>query len=107
MNSTMQTGYFEIANADNIMFVDQIWPDMKWGTYSGTNNATVNMTFYATNYPGDTPIVYGPYPMTQATEYISVRIRARLIAINVSSNDVGTFWRLGGIRYRAAPDGKY
>jgi len=107
MNSTMQTGYFEIANADNIMFVDQIWPDMKWGTYSGTNNATVNMTFYATNYPGDTPIVYGPYPMTQATEYISVRIRARLIAINISSNDVGTFWRLGGIRYRAAPDGKY
>jgi hypothetical protein len=107
MNSTMQTGYFEIADADQIMFVDQIWPDMKWGTYSGTNNATVNMTFYATNYPGDTPIVYGPYPMTQATEYISVRIRARLIAINVSSNDVGTFWRLGGIRYRAAPDGKY
>lgn len=107
MNSTMQTGYFEIADADNIMFVDQIWPDMKWGTYSGTNNATVNMTFYATNYPGDTPIVYGPYFMTQATEYISVRIRARLIAINVSSNDVGTFWRLGGIRYRAAPDGKY
>jgi len=107
MNSTLQTGYFEIADADNIMFVDQIWPDMKWGTYSGTNNATVNMTFYATNYPGDTPIVYGPYSMTQQTEYISVRIRARLIAINISSNDVGTFWRLGGIRYRAAPDGKY
>ena len=107
MNSSFQTGYFEIADADNIMFVDQIWPDMKWGTYSGTNNATISMTFYATNYPGDVPTVYGPYLMTQQTEYISVRIRARLIAVNVSSNDVGTFWRLGGIRYRAAPDGKY
>ena len=107
MNSSFQTGYFEIADADNIMFVDQIWPDMKWGTYSGSPNATVQMTFYATNYPGDTPVVYGPYSMTQQTEYISVRIRARLIAINVSSNDVGTFWRLGGIRYRSAPDGKY
>jgi hypothetical protein len=107
MGSSFQTGYFEIADADNIMFVDQIWPDMKWGTYNGANNATVNVTFYATNYPGDTPLVYGPYPMTQQTEYISTRIRARLIAINVSSNDVGTFWRLGGIRYRASADGKY
>lgn len=107
MNSSFQTGYFEIAEADNIMFVDQVWPDMKWGTYSGNPNATVKMTFYGTNYPGDTPIQYGPYNMTQSTEYISTRIRARLIAVNVSSNDVGTFWRLGGIRYRAAPDGKY
>lgn len=107
MNSSFQTGYFEIAEADNIMFVDQVWPDMKWGTYGGIPNATVQMTFYGTNYPGDTPIQYGPYNMTQSTEYISTRIRARLIAINVSSNDVGTFWRLGGIRYRAAPDGKY
>ena len=107
MNSSFQTGYFEIADADNIMFVDQVWPDMKWGTYSGNPNATVQMTFYGTNYPGDTPIVYGPYLMTQQTEYISTRIRARLIAINVSSNDVGTFWRLGGIRYRSSADGKY
>jgi hypothetical protein len=107
MNSSFQTGYFDIADADNIMFVDQVWPDMKWGTYNGTNNATVNMTFYVTNYPGDTPVAYGPYPMTQQTEYITTRFRGRLVAINISSNDVGTFWRLGGIRYRAAPDGKY
>jgi len=107
MNSSFQTGYFEIAEADNIMFVDQIWPDMKWGNYNGSQNATVNITMYGTNYPGDTPITYGPYTMTQQTEYISCRIRSRLVAVNVSSNDIGTFWRLGGIRYRAAPDGKY
>jgi hypothetical protein len=107
MESNAVTGYFAMSEADNMMFIDQIWPDMKWGTVSGNKNATVNMTFYATNYPDDDPIVYGPYTMTKATEYISVRIRARLIKIGISSNDVGTFWRLGGIRYRAAPDGKY
>ena len=107
MASTAETGYFEIADADNIMFVDQVWPDMKWGQLSEPQNATVNMTFYGTNYPGDTPTVYGPYAVTQQTEYFTTRIRARLLAISVSSNDVGTFWRLGGIRYRAAPDGKY
>ena len=120
MLPSMQTGFFSMAEGDQIMFVDQIWPDMKWGTYSGNQNATVNVTLYWTNYAGDPTVNTGSYsgvpsnsvysatfPMTQSTEYISCRIRARLIAINISSNDQNTFWRLGGIRYRAAPDGKY
>ena len=120
MPSSMQTGFFSIAEGDQIMYVDQIWPDMKWGTYSGNQNATVNMTLYWTNYAGDPTVSTGSYagapsnlvssatfPMTQSTEYISCRIRARLIAVSISSNDVGTFWRLGGIRYRASADGKY
>jgi len=107
MLSTAATGYSQLNEADNLVFVDQIWPDMKWGTYSGNQNATVQITFLATNYPGDTPITYGPYNMTQATEYISVRIRARLMSIQLSSNDVGTFWRLGAVRYRYQIDGKF
>lgn len=121
MLSSMQTGFFSMAEGDNIMFVDQIWPDMKWGTYSGNQNANVNITLYWTNYATDDLVSTGSYagypnsaapysayfPMTQATEYVSCRIRARLIAIDISSSDVGSFWRLGGIRYRAAPDGKY
>jgi hypothetical protein len=108
MLSNAGSGYFVLdEGADNLVFVDQIWPDMKWGTYSGNPNATVNITFNATNYPGDTPIVYGPYAMTQQTQYLSVRIRARLMQIVISSDDVGTFWRLGGIRYRFQPDGRF
>ena len=107
MLSSFQTGFFQLNEADNLIFIDQIWPDMKWGTYSGTQNATVQITFYVTNYPGDAVTTYGPYNMTQATEYISVRIRARLMSIAISSNDVGTFWRLGAIRYRYQIDGKF
>jgi hypothetical protein len=107
MLTSMQTGYFQLNEADNLVFIDQVWPDMKWGNYNGVQNATVNITFYATNYPGDTPVVYGPYPMTQATEYISVRIRARLMSIGLSSNDSDTFWRLGAIRYRYQLDGRF
>ena len=107
MLSSFQTGYFQLNEADNLIFLDLIWPDMKWGTYSGTNNATVQITFYATNYPGDTPIQYGPYSVTQATENLSVRIRSRLLSIAMSSNDVGTFWRLGAMRYRYQLDGRF
>lgn len=111
MLSVMQTGYFALSEADQLIFIDQIWPDMKWGTYSNGTNALVYITFFATNYPGDPPTQYGPYEMTQATEYISVRIRARLMSIQISSPDTPSqanqFWRLGNIRYRFQADGRF
>jgi hypothetical protein len=115
MNSYFTTGYFSMSEGDQQVFVDQIWPDMKWNTYSNSaQNAVVYLTINSVNYPGDTPISYGPYPITQQTEYLSVRVRGRLFSFTIGSTDVnGTviggeqFWRLGKIRYRLAPDGKY
>jgi len=122
MLSSFQTGYFQLAEGENLVFVDQIWPDMKWGTYSGNQNATVYLTIYYTNYATDTAtspstsyysgspsntVSSVTFPMTQSTEYISCRIRARFMAFSLSSQDVGTFWRLGGVKYRFQPDGKF
>ncbi len=107
MSPSFRTGYFAMADGDLKTFVDQVWPDMKFGYYGGMANATVNITFYTTDYPGDTPVAYGPYPVTQTTEFISPRFRARLVAIEISSSDIGSFWRIGNIRYRLAPDGKF
>jgi hypothetical protein len=107
MYSSFQTGYFVMSEADLKMFVDQVWPDMKWGYFGGTQNANVNLTFYVADYPGQTPIPYGPFTMTQATTYITPRFRGRLTAIKLESSDVGTFWRIGNIRYRFQPDGKF
>lgn len=108
MSSGFTTGYAEISEADNLIFIDQVWPDMKWGFVDDqTRNATVKITFFVTNYPGDTPTQYGPYSVTQDTEYLSVRMRGRLIAIGVSSTDADSFWRLGALRYRFQPDGKF
>jgi len=122
MLSSFQTGYFQLAEGENLVFVDQIWPDMKWGTYSGNQNATVYLTIYYTNYATDTAtspstsyysgspsntVSSVTFPMTQSTEYISCRIRARFMAFSLSSQDVGTFWRLGGVKYRFQVDGKF
>lgn len=107
MMSSFQTGYMAINEADELIFIDQIWPDFKWGDYGQAQNATITFTFYGANYPGDTPTVYGPYSVSQGSQYISTRIRNRLISINVSSSDYGTFWRVGAIRYRYQPDGKF
>jgi hypothetical protein len=107
MTPSFETGYFSLAEGDQMVFIDQMWPDFKWGDYNQPSNASVQITFFGTNYPGDTPTQYGPYTVTQGTEYISTRIRNRLLAFQVSSNDSGSFWRLGNIRYRFQPDGKY
>jgi hypothetical protein len=105
--SSLTTGYFAMQEGDQLTFVDQIWPDMKFGQYNQDPNATVYLTINSVNYPGDTPISYGPYSMTIATKYISTRVRGRLFSFTIQSTDANSFWRLGNIRYRVAPDGKY
>ena len=107
MNSYFTTGYFTMSEADVKTFVDQVWPDMKWGLYNGTQNATINLTFNYVDYAGQTPQTTPTYALTQATQYVSPRFRGRLTSITLGSNDVGSFWRIGNIRYRLQPDGKF
>lgn len=107
MPAGFTTGYATLEDGDKMIFVDQVWPDMKWSFVDEPPLAAVDITFFVTNYPGDPPIQYGPYTVTQNTEYLSVRMRGRYIAIGVSSTDLDSFWRLGAIRYRYQPDGKY
>lgn len=107
LQASFQTGYAALNDGDWKVFLDQVWPDMKWGTYNGSQNANVNLTFYTADYPGQTPTTYGPYTLTQSTTFISPRFRARLLSVGISSNDIGSFWRVGNMRYRAQQDGKY
>lgn len=106
MSCSFTTGYFMIAEGEDFAFVDQIIPDMKWSIYSGGSSAQVYLTFNVVDYLGDTPTQYGPYLMTSTTEYITVRIRGRQMSVTLASNDAGSFWRLGRIRYRWAPAGR-
>jgi hypothetical protein len=107
MTSYFQTGYFVLSEADVLTYIDQFWPDAKWGLYAGVQDANLLITFYVLNYPGDTPRVYGPYEVTQATQYISPRFRGRLVSIRIESNDIDSFWRMGAMRYRFSADGKF
>lgn len=107
MDSWFRTGYFELSEGNWQTFVDYVLPDMKFGMTNAVQNASILMTFYVAQYPGDTPLVLGPYTITQATQYISTRLRGRLVSIKLESNDVGSWWRLGAMRYRAIQDGRF
>jgi len=106
ITSTFTTGYFDIGEGEDYVFVDQWYPDMKFGTYAGTAGAQITVTFNVVNYPGDTPRVYGPYLFTSTTQYIQTRFRGAQVSITFTSSDSGSFWRIGKCKYRFSADGK-
>lgn len=107
IDSSFQTGYWSIAEGNEMAFVDWILPDFTFATYPGnTPTANLALTFSVVDYLGDTPRSYGPFAFTQATQFINTRMRGRYLSMKVEGMDVGSFWRIGRIRYRFAPDGR-
>ena len=106
MDSSFETGYWSISDGNDLAFVDWILPDFIWNVYSGGTPANLTLTFFAVDYPGDTPRSYGPYNFSQGTEFINTRIRGRLMSMKVEGLDMDSFWRLGRVRYRFAQDGR-
>jgi hypothetical protein len=104
--ASFTTGYADIGPGQEYSYVDVVIPDFKYGTFDAVPNAQIQMTFNVTNYPGDTPTSYGPYVVNDNTEFITVRFRGRQMSMTVATSDLGSFWRLGHIRFRYAPSGR-
>ena len=107
MMSYATTGWFSLSDADVMTFIDEVWPDFKWGYFGGSQNATINLTFNIASYPNGPFTSQGPFQVTSLSQFFSPRIRGRLVQMTFGSSDTGSFWRLGGLRYRGAPDGRY
>lgn len=101
------TGYWALSDGEDIVFCDQAYPDFRFGFFGGTPSATVNITFSYADYAQSTVYSTPTYVCTSGgLSFLNPRFRGRLAAMTVSSDDLGTWWRLGGIRMRTAPDGK-
>lgn len=106
INSYFETGYFRIAEGETYPVVDQVRPDFKYGEYGQSQGAQIQLTFKTANFPGDTPVPYGPYTVEQATQFLSTRFRGGLISMKAESSDLGSFWRLGHVRFRFSETGR-
>lgn len=106
-----RTGFFMLSEGEDKVFVDWMLPDFKWNRQNQpqTTSAQVLLTLYTQDDP-DNPTepaaVYGPYIVTNATGAIEPRARGRYFSIEVSGQDQGSFSRLGGVKFRFAPDGR-
>lgn len=111
INWFLQTGFFMLSEGEDKVFVDFMIPDFRWRRWQApqSTSAQVQITLYTAEYPDDPQeqwIPYGPFIVTNATGGIEPRCRGRYFFAQVQGNDLGSFVRLGGIKFRFAPDGR-
>lgn len=114
LDSYIVSGYFQIAEGEEFVFVERVYPDFNWGE-TPSPTAALTMTFYFADdmatmanpvNPGDIR-TYGPYTITQQTRYVIIRGRGRVMQFRVDANSaLNTFWRYGEPLMRVSIDGR-
>ncbi len=103
--ASFRTGFYQVADGDELQFIDWVLPDFKWGKVGGSDNAVIQIALYFTDYPNDPVKTAGPFTVSSITEFFNPRLRGRFVAAEISSSDLGSWWRLGATKVRSAPDG--
>lgn len=101
MTPFLVSGYFDVGDGTEIMFLDRLIPD--FGT---TMSGAVAIYLDVTDYPGAAPRSIGPLAVTPTTKFCTFRARARQARIRITSGSLGDWWRLGAVRINQATDGR-
>ena len=112
MEAYIQSSDFDIGDGEKFMLTRRMIPDINFVSSTATN-PEVDLTIRPRNWPGsnftndpsDTQRVIQT-SVSQYTNQIFIRARARQLAVKVSSDDLGVFWQLGALRLDAREDGK-
>lgn len=104
--ASFKTGDFLLEEGGAFPYIDWVLPDFRYGNFGAAQDAELQVTLYGRNYPNSAVETKGPYVVSTARNYINTRLRKRQVALGVSSSDLGSFWRLGNVRFRAAADGR-
>lgn len=106
MNWSFTTGAWMISEGNEMMFVDWFLPDYRYGLLNNPgSNQNVTTTVYSYTYANDNPVASLPMVSTPTGNgELSLRTRGRALQVSMTGNG---FMRLGNLRYRAAPDGRY
>lgn len=101
MQWSWQTGYATIGEGDDYWFVDLIIPD-----FVSTGNPVFTPTVLVTDYPQQPPTVAVTPLINSTANWITFSARGRYMALAMAGSDLGTSSRLGGLKWRGAPDGR-
>ena len=112
MESYIQSSDFDIADGEQFMLTRRMIPDINFTTSTAVN-PEVSLTIRPRNWPGsnfqgdpsDTQRVVQA-SVSQYTNQVFVRARARQMALKVSSANLGVQWQLGDVRLDGRLDGK-
>lgn len=98
------TGWFAVSEGALLTTMERFWMD---ALVTGATQ-TLQITVYAQDYPTGPIRSYGPYSWnpTSGPPYQIVRARGRFMSFQIGSSGLGTFWRLGKLRYSAQSAGR-
>lgn len=99
------SGMAMIGDGAQMTQITHIYPDVKFDQVEPHGIGTLNMKVLIYKDPQAPPRVKGPYPINSRTRRIPCRGRGKGIQIELSSDDLGGFWRLGKITIEGFPDG--
>jgi hypothetical protein len=101
IDSYIQSGYFDIGDGDNMVFMKRFIPDFK----NQVGELDVNLLLRAYPSATATPSSLDPYPITPTTQKVDTRARGRQISLKIRSYEIDTNWRFGTMRVDLQPDG--
>lgn len=101
MPNYLVSGYFDIGDGDNMMFMKRFIPDFK----NQTGDLTVRILLRP--YPQSTavPSSLDPYVISPGTDKVDTRARGRQISLRIENDELDSFWRFGTMRVDIQPDG--
>ena len=107
----IRTGLFLLSEGEDFLFVDRCRPDFRWRKFSSpaSPSAQIQITLYAqddSDNPLKPPAVYGPFTVTDSSGPFDPRARGRYFSLKVEGDDLGSFARLGAVKFRFSPDGR-
>lgn len=101
ITSYIKSGYFDIGDGDQVMYMRRFIPDFK----NQVGDLTVHLLLRY--YPQETanPSSLDPYVITPTTNKVDTRARGRQISLRIESNAEDDKWRYGTMRVDIQPDG--
>jgi hypothetical protein len=101
IESYITSGYFDLGDGDNMMFMSRFIPDFK----NQLGDLTVRLRLRAYPQASAVPSSLDPYTVTPTTQKIDTRARGRQISLKIESTEANTNWRYGTMRVDIKPDG--
>jgi hypothetical protein len=101
IRSYLKSGYFDIGDGDNMLYMKRFIPDYK----NLVGNITIHLLLRA--YPSATasPSSLDPYTVTPTTQKVDTRARGRQISVSMENETLDGNWRFGTLRVDIQPDG--
>ena len=97
----IKSGYFDIGDGDQMLFMKRFIPDFK----DQQGNLTVRILLRPYPQSSAVPSSLDPYVITPTTDKVDTRARGRQVALQIESSEVDTTWRFGTMRVDVQPDG--